>query len=58
MTHQMNSLSVQGPPIAAKSLLNHSPFETTNKALLSGMPAFSPSLPSVAVKGCVLDLSS
>ena len=54
----MNSLSVQGPPIVAKSLLNHSPFQTTNRALLSGMPAFSPCLSSVLGKGYVLALSS
>ena len=58
MRHQMNSLSVQGPPIATKSPVKHSPFQTTNKALLPGMPAFNPSLPSVVVKGCVLGLSS
>ena len=58
MPHQMNSLSVQGPPIVTKNLLNHSPLQTTNKALLSGMTAFSPSLPSVMVKGYVLGLSS
>ena len=58
MRHQMNSLSVQGPPIEIKSLLNHSPFYTTNKALLSGMLAFSLSLPSVVVEGYVLGLSS
>ena len=57
MPHQMNNLSVQGPPIVTKSLLNHSSFQTTNKALLSGMPAFSRSLLSVVVKGCVLGLS-
>ena len=58
MPHQMNSLSVQGPPIVTKSLLNHAPFKTKNKALLSGMSAFSPSLPTVVVKGYVLSLSS
>ena len=58
ISSQMNHLFVPGPPILAKSLLNHSPFQTTNKALLSGMPAFSPSLPSVVVKGYVLGLSS
>ena len=57
MPHQMNSLSMQGAPIVTKSLLNHSPLQTTNIALLSGMPAFSPSPPSVVVKGYVLALS-
>ena len=57
MVHQMNHLSVQGPPVVTKSLLNHSSFQTTNKALLSGMLAFSRSLLSVVVKGCVLGLS-
>ena len=57
MLHQMNHLSVQGPPVVTKSLLNHSSFQTTNKALLSGMLAFSRSLLSVVVKGCVLGLS-
>jgi len=57
MPHQMNHLSVLGPPIVTKNLLNNSPFQATNKVLLSGMPAFSPSLPSVVVKGYVLGRS-
>ena len=58
MPDQLNHLSVQRPPIVTKSLLNHSPFQTTNKALLSGMPAFSPCLPTIVVKRYVLGLSS
>ena len=43
MPHQMDSLSVQGPPIATKSLLNYSPLQTSNK------PYFQGCLHSVAV---------
>ena len=53
----MNSLSVQGPPIVSKSLLNHSSLQTTNKVLLKGLPVFRRCLLSVVVKGCVLGLS-
>ena len=57
MPHQMNSLSVQGLPIVTKSLLNRSFLQNANKALLSGMPAFSRCLVSVVVKKYVLGLS-
>ena len=45
MPHQMNSLSVQGPPIVTKSLLNHSSLRSS----LQIKPYFQGCLHSVAV---------
>ena len=53
----MNSLSVQGPPIVTKSLLNHSFLQNASKVFLSEIPASSRCLFLVFLEEHVLGFS-